>query len=274
MDLGTNPTRTRIETGMEALRVLDGRFYAEHGYAVLEPGFPPALIEAARADVRKILDAQKSRPAVAGSASGYAAAGTRKAYRETASDLHLKSDAVRDLVSHDALHALSLALIGPEADLRFCFTLTKSADHGEPLDWHQDWGLDQDQGHHRISLWLALTDADISNGCVQTLPGSHKEPLREHAVSETHPPDRGIRGGLDASDLKRAVPVEMKAGQLMVIHPQVIHGSGRNHSGRDRIALLFSYQIPKQSYDARWAGAGMRFSVRGEKKWEPLAVAP
>ncbi len=267
---------------MKTSRSLDENFYAANGYAVLEPGFPAALIEAARADVRKILDAQKARrnapaqtgAAASGETSGYAAPTARKAYRETASDLHLVSDAVRDLVSHDALHALSLALIGPDADMRFCFTFTKSADHGEPLDWHQDWGLDQDKGHHRISLWLALTDADEANGCVQMLPGSHKEPLREHAVSETHPPDRGIRGGLDEAESRRAVPVEMKAGQLMVIHPQVIHGSGRNHSGRDRIALLFSYQVPKPSYDARWAGAGMRFSVGGVKKWEPLAVAP
>lgn len=259
---------------MDAPRVLNERFYAEQGYVVLNPGFAPELIEAARADVRKILDEQKSRPAIAGNASGYAAPAARKAYRETASGLHLKSAAVRDLVSHDALHALSLALIGSDADMRFCFTFTKSADHGEPLDWHQDWGLDQDKGHHRISLWLALTDADTGNGCVSMIPCSHKEPLREHAVSETHPPDRGIRGGLDALDMKRAVPVEMKAGQLMVIHPQVIHGSGRNHSGRDRIALLFSYQVPKPSYDAFWATAGMRFSVGGQKKWEPLAVAP
>ena len=270
------------KAGMNAPRVLDARAYAEQGYAVLEPGFPPALIEAARADVRNILDAQKARRSAApqagapasGESSGYAAPTARKAYRETASDLHLVSDAVRDLVSHDALHALSLALIGPDADMRFCITLTKSADHGEPLDWHQDWGLGQDKGHHFIGLWLALTDASTDNGCVSMIPGSHREPLREHAVSETRPPDRGIRGGLDAADLHRAVPVEMKAGQLMVIHPQVIHGSGRNHSGRDRVALLFGYQVPKPSYDAFWAGAGMRFSVGGEKKWEPLTVAP
>jgi len=223
------------------------------------------LIEAARDDIRKLLADQKANrklPLV------------RKPYRETASDLHLASAAVRDLVSHPAMHALSLVLIGAEVDMRMCFTFTKTADYGEPLDWHQDWGLDQDKGHHRISVWIAVTDADTANGCVQVIPGSQLEALREHAVSETHPPDIGIKGGLGDADLRRAVSIEMKAGQVLILHPQVIHGSGRNASGRDRIAVLTSYQIPKAEYPGFWASAGMRFSRGGKKIWEPLPAAP
>ncbi|MEO6094644.1 MAG: phytanoyl-CoA dioxygenase family protein [Fibrobacteria bacterium] len=244
---------------------MDIAFYARNGYAVLTPEFPLGLIDAARSDIKRILDAQKANRKVPL---------TRKPYRETASDLHLHSESVARLVSHRALHEVATALIGPDADMRMCFTFTKTADHGEPLDWHQDWGLDQDKGYHRISVWIAVTDAEIADGCVLVLPGSHLGPLREHTVSETHPPDKGIRGGLDAEDRGRTMAVELRAGQVLILHPQIIHGSGKNVSGRDRIAVLTSYQVPKPRYGAFWAAAGMRFSRAGKKIWEPLATAP
>lgn len=58
-----------------------------------------------------------------------------------------------------------------------------------------------------------------------------------------------------------------------VLHPQVIHGSGSNVSGKERMAMTMSYQAPKPGYDARWAGAGMRFIRDGKKTWEPLPVS-
>jgi ectoine hydroxylase-related dioxygenase (phytanoyl-CoA dioxygenase family) len=237
---------------------LDTRAYESQGYMVFDPEFSPDLIASVRSEVRGLLDAQllKWKNAV------------RKPYRESDADLHLKSRAAADLISHDAFFDLALTLIGRDADLRFSITMTKTADHGEPLDWHQDWGLDQDRGHHRISCWVAITRADVGNGCVWVIPGSHKGPLLEHKVSETHPPDRGIMK-LDASG---AIPVELKAGQVLVLHPQVIHGSGRNVSGKERMAVTMSYQTPKPQYDVRWAGAGMRFIKDGRKTWEPLAV--
>lgn len=235
---------------------IDKRGYEAHGFLIFDPRLPASLIHAAHADVRNMLDAQKAKRNPA----------ARPAYRETDSDLHLKSEAVREIISHNAFHALASALIGPDADLRFCTTMTKTAESGEPLDWHQDWGLDRDPGHRRFSCWIALTDADVGNGCVQVLPGSHMVPIREHKASKTHPPDRGI----DGVDESRAVPIELAAGQVLVVHPQLIHGSGRNVSGKERMAVLSSYQEPKSVYDPFWAKAGMRFSKGDRKVWESL----
>jgi phytanoyl-CoA hydroxylase len=239
----------------------DKSFYEENGYLVFDPGLPVSLIGAVHADVRRMLDERKAGRKNPTSTSGY---------RETDSDLHLKSDPVRDLVSHDVFHALTLSLIGPDSDLRFCTTMTKTAESGEQLDWHQDWGLDRDRGHLRISCWIAVTRADIANGCVWVLPGSHKEALREHTVSETHPPDLGIKG----VDAGKAIPIELPAGRVLVVHPQLIHGSRKNVSGKERMAVLTSYQLPKPAYTAMWAGAGMRFSKSGKKVWEPLPSMP
>jgi phytanoyl-CoA hydroxylase len=242
----------------------DVHAYATNGYLVFDPKLPASLIQAVHADVRAMLDKRlhdlklrrKAPPKISG-------------YRETETDLHLKSESVRELISHDAFHALAMALIGSDIDLRFCTTMTKTAASGEPLDWHQDWGLDRDPGHPRISLWIAVTDADAGNGCVRVIPGSQRGEILEHSVSQTHPPDMGIKG-VEAAE---AIPIELRAGQVLVIHPKLIHGSGSNISGKERMAVLPSYQLPKPAYDASWAGAGMRFSMGGKKVWEPLPVS-
>jgi ectoine hydroxylase-related dioxygenase (phytanoyl-CoA dioxygenase family) len=239
----------------------DVQAYASNGYLIFDPKTPLSLIRAVHTDVHALLDKRADALRLGGKdRSGV------NGYRETESDLHLKSESVRELISHDAFHALAMALLGPDLDLRFCTTMTKTAASGEPLGWHQDWGLDRDSGHPRISLWIAVTDADIENGCVWVIPGSHREEILAHSVSETHPPDMGIK----EVDAAGAIPIALQAGQALVIHPKLIHGSGKNISGRERMALLPSFQVPKPGYDAFWAAAGMRYSIGGKKVWEPL----
>lgn len=234
--------------------------YHERGYLILEETVPPALLKPVYADVKGML-LRKYPPTLGPD--------LRKSYRETEADLHWKSAAVREMISDRPFFELSKALLGDEVDLRFCFTLTKTAEHGEPVDWHQDWGLDRDPEYPRISFWVAVTDVDSGNGCLQAIPGSHQGELLEHTKSAWHPTDRGI-GKVDTS---MAVPLEMKAGQILLIHPKLIHGSGKNLSARERMAVLCSYQIPKRDYPEFWAKAGARFIRGGKKDWGPLAVS-
>ncbi len=46
------------------------------------------------------------------------------------------------------------------------------------LPWHQDggrfWGLDRDP---ILQIWTALDDAPVAAGCVEVLPGSHRDGL-------------------------------------------------------------------------------------------------
>ncbi|KAK4753833.1 hypothetical protein SAY87_001937 [Trapa incisa] len=83
-------------------------------------------------------------------------------------------------------------------------------------------------------LWLALEDANIANGCLWAIPGSHKDGLVR----------RFIRGEDGVSfdrpsptyDKKDFVPVEVKAGSLVIIHGDLIHQSFENISPKSRHA--------------------------------------
>ncbi|CAD5171992.1 unnamed protein product [Musa acuminata subsp. malaccensis] len=84
-------------------------------------------------------------------------------------------------------------------------------------------------------LWLALEDATITNGCLWAIPGSHKYGLKrrfirdENGVHFNHPSP--------SYDHKDFVPLEVKAGSLVVIHGDLIHQSFENKSPNSRHAL-------------------------------------
>ena len=188
-------------------------------------------------------------------------------YRETDADLIWTSEAVRKMISDRTLADIAAGLLGGDVDVRFCFTLTKTAEHGEPVLRHQDWGLGTEPGYPFFTCWIALTDADAGNGCLEVLPGSHSGPLHPHAATEGRPQDKGIPG-MEAVD---ALAVPMKAGEAMIIHPALIHGSGRNRTGQPRMALLTGYQAPKPEYDEFWGRSGARLLRGGRPAWGPLS---
>lgn len=232
-------------------------FYRDNGYVKLDPGVSKKLLQMMNSDITKILLETKSK---------MDSSKDDKRHRETESDIHQKSAAVQEFITSDFFFEIARRLIGEDVDVRFTITLTKTAEHGAPVEWHQDWGLGKDKGHHMITCWVAITDSTLQNGCIQVYPGSHHKALHPHFVSETQPPDRGIKG----IDGKGAVALEMKAGEVLVLHPQVIHGSGRNMSGEKRAAILVSYQVPKQQNNKFWANAGAKFIRNGKKLWAPL----
>ncbi|KAJ4709726.1 Phytanoyl-CoA dioxygenase [Melia azedarach] len=83
-------------------------------------------------------------------------------------------------------------------------------------------------------MWLALEDATIKNGCLWAIPGSHKNGLVRRFI-------RGEKGvyfdqpspSYDQNDF---IPIEVKAGSLVVIHGDLIHQSFENQSSKSRHA--------------------------------------
>jgi phytanoyl-CoA hydroxylase len=96
-----------------------------------------------------------------------------------------------------------------------------------------------------LGLWLALDDADESNGCLWYRPGSQKEPLRRRLVRDPggFPPTKFVHleedkkyDGTVPVDLHKAgfIPVPVKAGDLVIIHGSVDHLSLPNTSHKPR----------------------------------------
>ncbi len=110
---------------------------------------------------------------------------------------------------------------------------------GNPTAWHLDNPYWSFSSHDALSLWVALDDATVANGCMWYLPGTHKEARFETV---------GI--GMSQSDLFQVYPewreitpvsCEAKAGSAVVHNGLTAHGAGANMTNRARRAMTCAY---------------------------------
>lgn len=100
--------------------------------------------------------------------------------------------------------------------------------------WHQDqayWINTDDR--RTATCWLAIDDSTIENGCMQFLPGSHRESVRPHRpLSGSREDQHTLVTDLRPDDT--LVAVEILRGDITVHNEGVLHGSGGNTSSSSR----------------------------------------
>jgi phytanoyl-CoA hydroxylase len=118
------------------------------------------------------------------------------------------------------------------------------------------------------TFWFALEDASLANGCMWTEPGGHRGArgvLRERFVREGRRAwmetlDDTPWPGVDAN----AIPLEVKAGSLVVFHGLLPHYSAANRSDRSRHAYTLHVTDGSSQYSPRnWLQRDATLPVRG-----------
>ena len=108
-----------------------------------------------------------------------------------------------------------------------------------PTGWHLDNPYWSYSSRKTLSLWVALDDATLQNGCLYFLPGSHKTATYDNA---------GI--GENIGDIFRvypqwkdimASPAEMKAGSASFHNGLIAHGAGANMTPGWRRAMTCGF---------------------------------
>ena len=157
--------------------------------------------------------------------------------------VHLISP-VLDKVSHNSkiLDAVE-SIIGK--DILVCGTtlFIKNPDKKGFVSFHQDAKYIGLEPHNWVTGWLAVTDANEENGCMRMLKGSHKKDLKFHdqKFDENNLLTRGQT--IENVLINETTPVILKAGQLSLHHPTIIHGSGLNKSKERRIGFAIQSYI-------------------------------
>ena len=89
-----------------------------------------------------------------------------------------------------------------------------------------------------VSLWLAIDDSTPDNGCMRVIPGSYHlalQALHERTdvpnVLNSEIPSRS------ASTDTAVVDLILRAGDVSVHHPNIIHGSKANTSASRRCGV-------------------------------------
>jgi phytanoyl-CoA hydroxylase len=134
--------------------------------------------------------------------------------------------------------------VGDPAPILFTEKLNlKRPAHGGVNPLHQDYPywLDTAEAPERVATaMLLLDDADIDNGCLQVVPGSHRSGRWRNRTDS----DEFGANEIDASaypDVTRQ-PLPLTAGSVVMFGSFLVHCSAPNRSSRERRALLYSYQ--------------------------------
>ncbi len=126
--------------------------------------------------------------------------------------------------------------------------------------WHQDEAVVSEQayGVDILTVWIAITDATVENGCMEALAGSHlvvdkanEAQIKSNYGLTTHCPGKGKLVGeiyIDESlvPLDKCVPLIAKAGDIVLLHRRTIHGAGANTSKNMRWSFDLRYQDRSQ----------------------------
>jgi len=145
------------------------------------------------------------------------------------------------LVSDARIVDLAAQFVGPGVAHFYSRYFAKRPFDGREVPWHQDAVYYPLEPMEFCTIWIALDDADAENGCLRVIPGSHNGPLRP--IEPTDDKQSILKRLMDQriSDENCAVDVAVQAGDCIIIHPNIIHGSKPNASSRWRRGLAVRY---------------------------------
>jgi hypothetical protein len=188
--------------------------------------------------------------------------------------LNFRSPELAGFILHPALLEVAVQVLGP--DVRFWWDqgINKAPGSGSRIAWHQDNGYQHGRTQEFLTCWLALDDSELANGGLQVVPGSQRGGLLEHEWQGVHAviPD----GRFDA---ERAVPLDARAGDLLVFSSLLVHQTvGNRTAARNRRAWVVQYcrgdqhnEDTGEIYDNRaWAVRGGEFAeaLRSERPFD------
>lgn len=146
----------------------------------------------------------------------------------------------RRLASHPRLTKCVEQLIGPGLRVWFSQVFMKPPGGGGPKPVHQDnfyFGPSDLDGV--VTVWLALDDATVENGCLFYADGSNKGPVLPHVAPEGEPFNLLIPP--DVASEYEMTPAPVPSGGVSFHHGNTLHQSSDNRSERPRRAAAFHF---------------------------------
>ena len=172
--------------------------------------------------------------------------------------------------SESLVNSVDKLLYGDAAVCHFHSKLMqKEPKVGGAWEWHQDYGywyknefLLPDQ---MMSVMVAITDANTANGCLQVIKGTHKMGRVEHgfAGEQVGASQRYVDLALQTMEL---VFVELKAGDVLFFHSNLLHRSEANLSDKARWSMISCYN--------RASNIGYNNAASSSSSVTPIDIVP
>lgn len=158
-------------------------------------------------------------------------------------------------------HAIARQLLGDDATFTGDHAIFKPAGTGAPTPWHQDeayWNPSVDA--HALSVWMPLQPVTRENGCMEFMPGSHKQDIQPHQSIGGDARVHGLEY-LGEMDETKAVPCPLPPGGATFHDSKTLHFTSANRSNIPRRAYILGFAVaPTPRADGR------RFPWNEQKK--------
>ena len=143
---------------------------------------------------------------------------------------------------------------------------------------HQDLGYwPKTKNTWTATFSLALSDADIVNGCLHVIPGSNNEKnLREHkpkSYSESEKNSNEKRDDshtlvIESNPNDKLVYLPVKRGDITIHDERIVHGSGGNNSDKWRKTYIIAFRDSETIKKER--SIGFTHSHNDKVDWEKI----
>lgn len=110
---------------------------------------------------------------------------------------------------------------------------------GEEIGWHQDWPVFPHTNANLVALSVPLTPSRKANGCLRTIPGSHRGGARSHWADGRYV--LNCNQSMSDRELATAEDSEVDPGDVVAHHGLVVHGSAPNPSLDIRTTWIIQY---------------------------------
>lgn len=217
-----------------------------------------------------------------------------------ARDKHLEDGVLLDLFAHPAIVERIAQLLGPDLLLWRTQFFPKYPGMGG-TGWHQATSYLNETMRvatltpqrldelFQLTVWIAVTDSTLENGCLRVLPGTHREllpmiveeydPLK-HADNKSDRFGTKIMRPSDSIRESEAVNLVMKAGEFVIFSERVMHGALPNITADNaRLGMSGRYILPDVRVHNPWVlGEGglsisyLRIQQLRLERWRPIVV--
>lgn len=220
-------------------------FYRENGYIIIEDFLNPEELENWRTSVTEAVEERKGQKIPGKSIKQGEDDGINidadyfKNVFDQLLNLWQTNNKVKKLMLDERIGKLATELSGADGIRIWHDQALIKRPWANPTSWHLDTPFWSFSNRKALSIWVALDDVTLENGCMFFIPGSHKE-----TAFESPPIGKNVGDIFDFYPQFRnakSVPAVMKAGSCSFHNGLTIHGAHANMTSGLRRALACAY---------------------------------
>ena len=141
-------------------------------------------------------------------------------------------------------------LIGPDFALWNSSFFAKPPIDGHATPWHQDGQYWPIRPLATCTVWLAIDDSTLDNGCLKFIKGSHiDQKLKSHNINNNKNLTLNQELANEEFDETQAVNLVLQRGQISLHDVYLVHGSEANNSPKARRAITMRFMPTSSIFD-------------------------